>query len=100
MTHQAGSRGIYFVIFGALMVLTFATVWVATIDLGELNAVVALLIAGIKATLVIFFFMHLKGSSALTKMFLAAGIFWLLILFALSLSDYLSRHWQQTPHGW
>ena len=100
MTHQAGSRGIYYVIFGALMLLTLATVWVATIDLGEFNAVVAMAIAVLKASLVVVFFMHLKGSSALTKVFLATGIFWLLIIFALSLADYLTRHWQQTSKGW
>jgi hypothetical protein len=37
--------------------------------------------------------MHVKFSSRLTKLFIATGIFFLLILFTLTLSDYLSRGW-------
>ena len=37
------------------MVLTLVTVWVSGFDLGPLNTVVALAIAGVKATLVVLF---------------------------------------------
>ena len=82
---------IYYGIFAALMVLTGLTVWVATIDLGKANVVVALTIACIKALLVILFFMHVRYSSRLTWMFAAAGFLWLAILFTLTMSDYLTR---------
>ncbi len=87
-------RTTYYAIFAALMVLTAITVWVSAIDLGALNTVVALAIAGFKAVLVVLFFMHVKYSTRLTKVAVVGGIYWLGILLALTLSDYLTRHWR------
>ena len=42
------------------MIGTALTTWVAYVDLGRWNTVVALTIAVIKMTLVILFFMHVK----------------------------------------
>jgi len=86
-------RKIYFAIFATLMALTAVTVMVAYFDLGRLNAVVALTIAVFKALLVVLYFMHVRYSSRLTWVFVAAGFFWLGIMLALTLSDYLSRAW-------
>lgn len=83
----------YFLIFGVLMVLTTVTVTVAFLDLRFMNTVVALGIAVIKATLVVLFFMHLKYGTRLTWVVAASGFVWMVILFALTLSDYLSRGW-------
>ena len=60
---------------------------------GPLNAVVALTIACVKATFVILYFMHVRYSSRLVWLIVAAALFWLAILFALTLSDYSSRSW-------
>ena len=79
-------------IFGTLLLLTLATAGAAFIDLGgELNSIVALTIALIKAVLVLLFFMHLRYSSRLTWVFASAGLFWLLILVTLTISDVLTR---------
>lgn len=91
MSEHVVSKKTYFVIFGALLVLTAATVWVATFDLGAWNAVVALSIAVLKATLVVLYFMHVRYSSKLTWVFVVAGFFWLAILVAFTLSDYATR---------
>ena len=56
-------------------------------------------IAITKATLVILFFMHAKYSSRLTKLFVGMSFFFLLILFALTLTDYLSRGLKTYPGG-
>lgn len=93
MSEHIVSKKIYFLIFGALMVLTVLTVFVATLDLGRFNAIVALSIAVLKAMLVVLYFMHVRYSSRLTWAFVGAGFFWLAILFALTLSDYFSRPW-------
>ena len=69
-------------------------VWVAFIDLGPFNTVVALAIACTKATLVVLFFMHVKYSTRLTWAVVAGSVFWLGILLALTLSDYLTRAWR------
>jgi cytochrome c oxidase subunit 4 len=82
----------YYMVFGALIVGTILTVAAAKVDLGPLNNVVMLAIAGTKATLVILFFMHVRWSSRLTWVVAMAGFFWLLILFTV-LGDYMSRGW-------
>jgi len=87
------SRKIYFAIFTALVVLTVVTWSVAKIDLGRMNAVVALTIAVIKGTLVVLYFMHVRYSSRLTWVFVGAGFFWLAIMVALTLGDYMTRGW-------
>jgi cytochrome c oxidase subunit 4 len=83
----------YFVIFGILMLCTALTVQVAFYDLGPLNIVAALAIAVFKAVLVVLFFMHAKYSSRLTWAVILGGVFWLVLLLGLTMSDYLTRSW-------
>jgi cytochrome c oxidase subunit 4 len=99
MSGHISPTSTYYTIFGSLMVLTAMTVAAAFIDLGLLNFPVALAIAIFKATLVILFFMHVKYSSRLTKLICGGAFFFLLILFGLTLSDYLSRGWFVSPRG-
>ncbi len=84
---------LYVAIWATLMVCTGLTVFAASVDLGIFNIVVALLIATIKGTLVVLFFMHLRYSTKLTMVTVIAALFWLLILFTLSMTDYLTRGW-------
>jgi cytochrome c oxidase subunit 4 len=86
-------RRTYYLIFVTLLALTYVTVQVSAFDLGPLNTVAALGIAGFKALLVALFFMHLKYSTRVTLLAVAAGIYWLGILLALTLSDYVTRSW-------
>lgn len=81
----------YFLVYLALLLLLALTIGLAFVDLGFLNEVIAMTIAVIKATLVILYFMHVRGSSQLTKLFVFAGFFWLLILVSLTLTDYVTR---------
>jgi cytochrome c oxidase subunit 4 len=90
----------YVLIFLALLALTGLTTGMAFVDLGALNTVFALAIAGCKMMLVILFFMHLRSSNGLTKMVLAAGFFWLMILISLTMSDFATRDWTPAPDGW
>ena len=85
-------KSMYYMVFGALIVGTILTVAAAKVDMGPLNNVVMLAIAGAKATLVILFFMHVRWSSRLTWVVAMAGFFWLLLLFTV-LGDYVSRGW-------
>jgi len=85
----------YFVVFGALLVLTLATWLVAQIDLGWANDAVALAIAVTKALLVILFFMHVRHSTRMTKLTALAGFAWLAILIFLTLNDYKTRYTPQ-----
>ncbi len=86
-------RRVYYLVFATLLLLTLVTVDVAFYNLGFLSTPVALAIATCKALLVIFYFMHVRYSPPLTWAFAGAGFLWLLILIALTLSDYLTRNW-------
>lgn len=81
----------YFSIAALLFILLAVTVAVALVDLGPFNIVVALVVAILKAVLVILYFMHVKFSSRLTWLFASSGVLWLLILFSFVLSDFLTR---------
>jgi cytochrome c oxidase subunit 4 len=91
MSEHIVSKTIYFLIFGALMVLTVVTYWVALYDFGRMNVVIALAVAVTKAVLVVLYFMHVRYSNRLTKIVVISGFFWLAILIVLTLSDYFTR---------
>jgi cytochrome c oxidase subunit 4 len=84
---------LYIGIWATLMVLTLTTVLASFAELGPFNIVVALVIATIKGTLVVLFFMHLRYSPKLTIAAVIASIFFLFIMFSLTMTDYLSRGW-------
>ena len=85
---------VYIGIFFILLVGTILTVLAAFRDFpGPLNAVVALTIATIKATFVVLYFMHVRYSGRLVWLVIASALFWLGIMFALTISDYSSRGW-------
>jgi len=84
---------IYLLVFFSLLILTGTTVAVAFVDLGPLNNVVAMGIAGLKASLVILFFMHVRYSSRLISLVIASGLFALVIMVGLTLADYATRGW-------
>ena len=91
--HTVVSPKVYAVIFALLLCFTALTVFASYLELGSFNTVIALAIAIIKATLVILFFMHVRYSSRLTKLTVASGFFLLIVLFSLTLTDYISRAW-------
>jgi cytochrome c oxidase subunit 4 len=75
-----------------LIVLTMVTYIVAyEVDIGVFNLPLALAIAITKGTLVVLYFMHVKYSSKLVKLFVASGFIWLALLIVGILHDYLSR---------
>jgi cytochrome c oxidase subunit 4 len=90
----------YLAVFGALMVFTAITVVAAFFDLGALNNVVMVAIAITKATLVVLFFMHVKYATRLIPLVVAIGFGWLLILFGITMSDYLTRGWFGAGEAW
>ncbi len=87
------SPRIYVIVGTTLLILTGITVWASFLELYVFNAVVALFIAVVKATIVVLFFMHVKYSSRLTKLTVAGGLFTFLVLVGMTLADYFSRAW-------
>ena len=94
MTEHIVPTRVYYTIFAALMVGTYLTVQAAFLDLGPLNTVVALAIACAKAVLVVLYFMHVRYSTRLTWAVVVGSVFWLGILLALTMGDYLTRPWR------
>lgn len=89
------SLGLYFMVFGILIVGTILTVVVANYDFDFIfpgaNTLLALLIAFVKTSFVVLFFMHVKYSGKLVWLCAFGSILWLLFLFAFTMSDYLTR---------
>ena len=87
--------GLYLMVFGVLIVGTILTYFVATVDLDSIfpgaNTLVALTIAFVKMTFVMLFFMHVRWSSRLIWLTAISGFFWLAIMFAFTMQDYLTR---------
>jgi cytochrome c oxidase subunit 4 len=91
------SRKTYVFVFVALLALLAISILAASLDLGTLNATVALTIAILKALLIALYFMHLRYSAPLTWVVALGGAFWLGILLVLTMSDYLTRGWLPIP---
>ncbi len=102
-THILPTR-LYIGIFLTLLVCTALTVGASFVDFGgrlnSANVLVAMSIAVTKGLLVVLFFMHLRYSARLIWVFVGAGFFWLAILIALTLSDFLTRAWLPLPGPW
>jgi cytochrome c oxidase subunit 4 len=95
-THEQSHQHIlplktYLAVAGALMVLTVVTVAVSYVDLGGWNAVVAVFIAAIKASLVALFFMHLKYDNKVYLIIFLTSILFLALLLSLTFFDILTR---------
>jgi len=97
MTEHIVTKKQYALIFAILMLLTLITTAIGMIELGRLNVVVALVIATIKALLVVLFFMHIYWSSKLNKLVVVSGVVWLALLLWLTLTDIFSRGWLPFP---
>jgi cytochrome c oxidase subunit IV len=94
--HGIGTR-MYVGIGAALIALTVVTLLVSFAELpaaGHLTA--GLAIGGLKAALVALFFMHLLRSGKVTWIVITVTLFWVGILFVLTLTDYLTR--DSVPH--
>jgi cytochrome c oxidase subunit 4 len=100
MSHPIVPTRVYAAVFAALIALTITTVSVSKLELGEYNFIAAMTIAVIKGSLVVWFFMNVRRSSSLTRLFVGAGFFWMAILIVFVLSDYFSRGWLPAASWW
>jgi cytochrome c oxidase subunit IV len=89
--------GMCLAIYAVLLILTAVTVGAAFLDMSWLNTPVALIIATAKALLVMAFFMELRHSSKLFWIAIGNGVFWLLVMIMLTMSDFISRGWLGFP---
>ena len=83
---------ILFGVFAALTVLTLLTVAASTVNFGEFNLVIALLIAVIKASLVVLFFMHLIWDKPVNAIVFIGCLIFVGLFISLSLMDTVQNH--------
>ena len=93
MSGHVASTKLYYGVFLALIVGTILTYLAALVDFGFFNNVVMLAIAVTKMLLVMLFFMGVRWNSRLTWVVAGSGFFFLLIMFTITMSDYLTRGW-------
>ena len=90
-SHHVIPKGILLKVFLSLVVLTVVTVLVAQVDLGVLNVPVALAIAGVKASLVVTFFMALKYDKKVNTLVFSIGAVFVGIFLVFTLIDTVFR---------
>jgi cytochrome c oxidase subunit IV len=70
-----------------LLALTALTITVAGLHLGNLSTVTAVVIATVKASLVLWFFMHLKDEPLLLRLIFAVSILTLTVIILMTFTD-------------
>ncbi len=89
--HHIVPYSTYLLILTGLLVLTMISVAVTQINLGTLTVTIALLIAGVKSSLVLAIFMHLKFDNKMYAL-MAIGVVLLIgIMIFITFLDYLYR---------
>ena len=89
-SHEISPKS-YYIVFAVLIVLTLVTVQASHVKLGAMNTPLAMAIAVVEAALVVLIFMHALHSPRLTWIVIGGSVFCLIIMFVLTLSDYMSR---------
>ena len=92
IAHDHNPMGTYLKVFAVLIVLLLVTVLATYLPTKEpWSFLLALAIAVVKAVVVILFFMHVKEASRVTWLFCGCSFLWLVIMLALTFSDYVTR---------
>ena len=97
--HDDHGIGRYFAVFIALLVLTGVTVWTGKHDFGELNIVIAMLIATVKASLVVLFFMHLWDEGPVNRLIFVVSVVFVGVMMAFTFGDLMFRYGGMLPNG-
>ena len=93
MAERVISVRTYVIVCTLLVLLTILTVSVSFFKLsGAWHVTLGLIIGTIKASLVGLFFMHLLHSSRVTWIVVTVAVGWMVLLFVLTITDYLSRN--------
>ena len=92
MSEHIVPRKTYWIVWAALMILMIMTAALSRVPMGAWNTPIALVIATVKALLVLLFFMHVKYENyKITWVAVIGGFFWLFLMLGLTMTDYLSR---------
>lgn len=89
--HHVASSALFFKVLVALLFLTVITVAASRVDFGAANLLIAMLIASVKAALVMSIFMHLKWDTAVNRIMFLSSFLFLALLFLFTLADLSTR---------
>lgn len=84
---HVSSTAFYVAVFLGLLFLTGMTVGQSYVDLGKANIILVILIATMKASLVVTFFMHLKWDNKFNALIFISTIFFIAVFFAYTMND-------------
>jgi caa(3)-type oxidase subunit IV len=101
--HHVAPMSLYWKVFGGLLFLTALTVAVSYADLGKASLLVAMVVAIVKSTLVVMFFMHLKGDDRTFTFIFVSTLVFVGIFFGLTFADLSTRGAVNSDwayHGW
>lgn len=100
--HHIHANSMYIKTALALVGLMAATIFAAQVDIGHMlakgqmgyyiNNIIALGIAAVKTYIVVMFFMHVKWTSSLGKMYALLGFFFIPVLFSVWVDFYYRQH--------
>ena len=82
-----------------LLALLGVQIGLAFLPLGQAHLYFALGVAVAMATVVAWIFMELASAPHLARIFAYAGLFWVMVLFALGGSDYATRAWTRASES-
>jgi cytochrome c oxidase subunit 4 len=92
MAEHTPSPRTYLIVLAILLALTALTIGVSFLHVNGLwHVVIGLIIAAVKASLVVLFFMHAVTSPRVTWVVILIAIAWIGILLVLTLADYFTR---------
>lgn len=77
----------YVGIFAALVALTLLTVGLSYIHLGAANLAIAIIVASMKAALVVIFFMHLSHDNKFNSVLMVGSLMFIGVFFAYTMND-------------
>ncbi|MCB0414080.1 MAG: cytochrome C oxidase subunit IV family protein [Bdellovibrionales bacterium] len=89
--HHVVSVKTYTKVFVSLLILTILTVVAALFDFGAANTIIALLIASVKAGLVIAIFMGTKYDDKMSLVVLGVSMFFVILFFSIPALDIATR---------
>ena len=96
--HHVSTSALFRNVLITLLILTAITVGASRIDFGSANMLIAMIIASIKASLVIAFFMHIKWDTAINKIVFLSSFLFLSLLFIFTLADLATRRLDHERH--
>ncbi len=97
MEHHGAGR--YYVVWAALLVLTIVTVITGRMHIPNFALALALLIATVKGTLVLLFFMHLIDHKGANRLVMAVSVLFVIMMLVMPMADFATRFRPANPAG-